>query len=303
MKRLFALVLSLALFCGAALPAAFAAEEKKLPEIVPEVTGTEAAIQGFEARYFTGTNGVTVRYRIREGSGKHQPLMIWMHGIGAVGTDNEKQVTANNGTAVLLAEYSPDWTVLAAQYEYNPDKGYTDTQWYDAYAELVQSLIQQGLVDGDRVYLGGGSLGGSTSWEFAYTHPELFAALLSCCAFNGSTAGDKINNIDRILEQNIPIRIFHAVSDEACSYDWSVRLYKYIQKKDPSYDVELVSYTKEEMDDAGVAVGHWAGWILPFRGEDGEQLLSWLWSQNRANQLPPLQRAIHKVEKAFQQMA
>lgn len=274
---LLTLVLTLSIVCLSAL-----AETANVPDDLEP-------IEGFEAFTFTGSNGATVRYRIREGSAYNQPLMIWMHGGGAVGNDNIAQINANSKASLTLAAYSADWTILAAQYPGRDFSGFAfdEDDWFGAYAELVNELVSSGQVDAGRVYVGGGSLGGYTTWKFCYMYPELFAAVLSCCpAISLNDEELLMTGMDKIIEAKLPIRMYHAVGDEAVPEEYSVGLYNYLRKFSPDQDVEFTFLTQEDVlamnhPETVKQPAHNTGWSYALQGEEFEALMDWMWAQKK----------------------
>lgn len=192
---------------------------------------------------YTGSNGTTVLYRLRKGNDNNQPLVLWQHGSGAVGTDNKKQLTANNNAAYVLANYSSQWSVLAAQYPYKFTTPYEDSEeeelidWLAAYDELVQSLVDDGTADKNRIYIAGGSMGGGIVMEYITRYPDRFAAASAMCP-RGTVSQDMDNmeQLDKI--SSLPLWLFHTegdtTNDKSISdiggknntiWHWGVRLY------------------------------------------------------------------------------
>ena len=104
-------------------------------------------------------------------------LVIYLHGGSSKGNDNETQMQEpgidnistwlyeNNCKAVMLVPQCP-----------------TDKSWLgttqDAIVRLLQSYIDRGVVDENKVYILGGSMGGTGTWNMLSNHADFFAAAM-----------------------------------------------------------------------------------------------------------------------------
>lgn len=104
-------------------------------------------------------------------------LVIYLHGGSSKGNDNETQMqepginaitswlSANNRKAIMLVPQCP-----------------TDKAWLgstqDVLAALLKAYIERGVVDADKVYIFGGSMGGTGTWGMLSNHSDLFAAAM-----------------------------------------------------------------------------------------------------------------------------
>ena len=134
------------------------------------------------------------------------PLILFLHGLGEKGTDNEKQVrshlsgliTKTQGNSTTPAEYP---AILVAPQAPNG--------WFNGHSlhQLTQMLSTKYPVDRERIYVTGLSAGGKGTWDTLSHSPELYAAgvPLSGVQF---TPG-----IDWLAEARIPIWAFHGLSD------------------------------------------------------------------------------------------
>jgi predicted peptidase len=158
------------------------------------------------------------------------PLVMFLHGAGEVGSDNEKQLTANQGASVWAKPEEqarqPSF-VLAPQsnlYASNqtPSGNYQTTGWTSvmlygmdkpfqpldqlatAY-DILQKVRGEYSIDPRRIYLTGLSMGGFGTFALAIEHPDEFAALLPICG------GGDPGRLAAIAK--IPIWVFHAAED------------------------------------------------------------------------------------------
>ena len=146
------------------------------------------------------------------------PLVVYLHGSGGQGDDNEKQLMLGNtfGTRVWLLPANQKkfpCYVLVPQ---------TDRGWvrYDEAAkvipglgegarlvlEVVDKLRSELPIDERRIYVTGQSMGGGGVWNLIANRPGFFAAAVACC---GSRTLD-----DGTASVETPLWNFHGDADK-----------------------------------------------------------------------------------------
>ena len=160
-------------------------------------------------------NGVHYRMYEPECMGK-RPLVLFLHGGGECGEDNELQLTGTLG-ALRLAERWSDMYIMAPQapsgnlgmqemFEvmkkrgnpFSADMGITpfslkgERGWNRDYVakvtDIIRKMISDGKVDENRVYLIGMSMGGGGVLQTISVAPDLFAAAVPICpSMNGES--------------------------------------------------------------------------------------------------------------------
>ena len=236
-------------------------------------------VDQFEKATFTGGNDVTIPYRISvANSEKSEPLVIWMHGAGEVGTDNESHIRANRG-AVSFAESDYVTSVIAAQYPYAYSEELTDEELQDmldffkAYRELIDSLVEDGTVDPDHIYLTGASMGGGLTLRFMLEEPELFAGVVTISSRGTVKDLEELNKVD-----HLPIWLFHAEDDPTNPSTVSKDIYNKL--KDLGNDeAKLTIYDTEYMHSLNLYGGllHW-GWVPAL---NDSEMMDWLFAQKK----------------------
>lgn len=133
------------------------------------------------------------------------PLVIWLHGAGQSGSDNEAQMggATKPFTEEANQEARPCY-VLAPQC---PDRA---IGWKDEVAanlmKLVKSLCDTLPIDESRLYLTGSSMGGSGSWRIGTEYPGIFAAIVPLCG------GGDPSKAEALVKT--PVWAFHGDKDE-----------------------------------------------------------------------------------------
>jgi predicted peptidase len=181
---------------------------------------SEGLEKKFEAR--THKSDWTMPYRLfhPEGNGK-LPLVMYLHGSGGLGDDNEKQLGLGNtfGTRVwLLPENQkrfPCYVVVPqtdrgwARYDFSqqpaaPVPGLGEGNRLAL--EIVGRLSHEFKIDDRRVYVTGQSMGGAGVWNIISQSPGVFAAAVPLC---GSLSSD-----DGTAAIDTPVWDFHGDSDQ-----------------------------------------------------------------------------------------
>ncbi len=194
----------------------------------------------FKKEVFTASSGFTLPYRILlpEGfvEGKKYPLILFLHGAGERGADNEKQLThgaklfldANNRKefpAIVLFPQCPTdsyWGSVYVDRSTNPlgltfDYSQPATPPLQAVIELINNTIDKGQLDETRIYVAGLSMGGMGTFEIVYKNPGLFAAATAIC---GGGDGNQYNK--KMLSTSF--RVFHGDQDDVVSVDESRKM-------------------------------------------------------------------------------
>lgn len=148
--------------------------------------------------------------------GTKYPLVIFLHGAGERGSDNDKQLA--HGVPQFVANHDRYPCFLIAPQ--CPDgKKWVEVDWAtDSHTQpkdpgevgrlllgLIEKSIQQLAVDPKRVYLTGLSMGGYGAWDLAARRPDLFAAVAPVCGGADEAMAAKI--------KDLPIWAFHGAKD------------------------------------------------------------------------------------------
>ena len=203
-------------------------------------------------------------------AGKKYPVILFLHGAGERGSDNEAQLA-----------YLPEWIAKPENREKYPcfviapqcpeGKKWSDVDWgakgdipmkditppMKAAVEMLDDLVKNQPVDTKRIYLTGLSMGGYGSWDLAERMPERFAAVAPICG-----GGDE-KHADRLAK--VPVWAWHGSADNAVPVERSRKMIAAIKAAggDPKY-TELKG------------VGH-DSWTQAYTNADG--VLPWMFEQ------------------------
>lgn len=175
----------------------------------------------FSFEKYTNANGDTLNYRQLvsdyDPTSKY-PLVIFLHGSGERGNDNEAQLkwgVKNFATdqnmkmhpAIVIAPQCPtnmSWGNFSGQ---DMSLQSSPTEPMKLLKELIDQTIQSLPVDTDRIYITGLSMGGFGTFDAISRYPDLFAAAVPVCGGGDVSISKSI--------AHIPIWIFHGALDGA----------------------------------------------------------------------------------------
>jgi predicted peptidase len=196
----------------------------KIPAIILALLSIALTSKAQEFRksiFVSGTD--TLHYRLLYPSNytpsKNYPLVLFLHGSGARGNDNEKQLTnlpaslmdSANRTeypSFLLVPQCPsnDVWVNFPDFPNSLEATRTPTTAGRLALALVDDLSKKINIDSRRLYITGYSMGGEGTFDLISRRPDLFAAAIPICPVADTS---KANNI-----RHIPIWIFHGDNDK-----------------------------------------------------------------------------------------
>jgi len=129
----------------------------------------------------------------------------------------------------------------------------------------ILKIQKENKIDSNRIYLTGLSLGGWGTWNLAFTHPELFAAVVPIAGFTDLMQSDEACKISAI-----PTRIFHGLLDDVVNVDYAINIYKKL--KSCNANVELTIF-----DNAGH--DSWS------RVYDNQEIYDWMFKQIKTDKI------------------
>lgn len=202
-------------------------------------------IDEFNAATFADATGLRLPYRLLEpkprAAGTRYPLVLQLHGSGAMGTDNRAQIGAfSNGwlTPDIRRDYAafvviPQFASRTVEYPDVADPSRLRSKSLPPLAaaiHLVEKLATDLPIDLSRIYVTGFSMGASGALQLMTQRPDLFAAAVAIAPVPPGTSG----------VPNTPILILHGDADTenpfAVSNAWAQQI------KAQGADVEFRAY-------------------------------------------------------------
>lgn len=261
---------------------------------------TAQDFSAYEKRIFKTQNGEPLLYRIlfpkNYDRSKSYPLVLFLHGAGERGDDNEAQLThgadlflkANNRQnfpAIIVFPQCPKEDYWA-HVERSEDRKEWNYPFYEQTTTAMQKveglldqLVAEEAVDQGRLYVTGLSMGGMGTFDLLAHRPHQFAAAAPICG------GGNLTMAERYAEST-PLWIFHGDADVVVPVDLSRTMYARLQGLGAD-----VKYTEYE------GVNH-NSWDNAFAEVD---FLPWLFSHQKSQNGYIYQRPIFKniVQNTF----
>ena len=203
------------------------------------------------------------------------PLLIFLHGSGERGSDNQAQL--KHGASLFASDSIREKYPAIVVFPQCEEDGYWVKLKYDLLDEGVDILFPRAIVawkeqamledllkelkkslpvDEDRIYIGGLSMGAMGTFELVRRNPREFAAAFAICGGANPAIAGKL--------KRLPWWIFHGDADQVVPIRYSRQLVESMRRQD--IDVKFTTYP---------GVGH-DSWTPTFANPE---LLEWLFAQ------------------------
>lgn len=214
---------------------------------------TISAQETYQKKVFVSVQGDSLNYRLLrpevEKPGKKYPLVLFLHGAGERGKDNEKQLThggqmflnpvnrEEHPAFVLMPQCPEDkyWGFASRPASLVPSEmpvGQEMCPIFITLKELLDTYLAMPEVDKDRVYIIGLSMGGMGTYDLAVRFPEIFAAAIPICG--------SVNPARLAAAKDVKFRIFHGDADDIVTVEGSREAYRAL--KAAGADVEYIEF-------------------------------------------------------------
>lgn len=174
--------------------------------------------------------GATYRYQVfvpsQTAGGERPPVILFLHGSGERGTDNQGQL--NTGLGPYLRRHKDDFPAIVV-FPQAPPNGEWIGAGLSAALTTLDAATREFGGDTQRTYLTGVSMGGFGTWELALMAPGRFAALVPICGAVTEVNPDLVPYVGPLLREpdpyaalaarlrRMPIWIFHGTKDDVVS--------------------------------------------------------------------------------------
>lgn len=190
-------------------------------------------------KYISG-KGDTLKYRLLYPDSdplRRYPLVIFLHGAGERGNDNEAQLKW--GVMNFASDQNMKWHpafVIAPQCPENMgwsnfgdrrnnsdlSLSVSPSKPMELLIELIQQITKKFPIDTNRIYITGLSMGGFGTFDAIERYPNLFAAAVPVCGGGDKSKASTISHI--------PIWIFHGSEDATVNPAFSLDMAQALTK-------------------------------------------------------------------------
>ncbi|GHA26821.1 phospholipase [Salinimicrobium marinum] len=211
---------------------------------------------------------------------KQYPIVLFLHGAGERGNDNESQLT-HGADLFLKSENRKDFPAIVifpqapkedywanvevnrevVPYEFNFRNEEEPTKALHLVMALLNSVTSEKYTDKNRIYVGGLSMGGMGTYEILSRMPETFAAAFAICGGADPVITEK-------YPKNFNIWIFHGEQDNVVPPELSKTMARQINTHGGNAKLSLYPDDNHNSWDSAFSEPY---------------LLSWLFSHQKTN--------------------
>lgn len=223
---------------------------------------------------FTSSSNTVLPYRLYVpedyDSQKEYSFLLFLHGAGNRGDENESQVSVNTGLInriisgetitydgqtidsskefiIVAPQCQRDYQWVDTSWSVTPDPSYKldeipQSQYMTAVVELISDMQSRYNLNSSRMYVTGLSMGGFGTWDLIMRYPDLFAAAIP---MGGAGDTTKANII-----KSTPVWTFHQLHDPTVASAGTVAMVKALTevgaevKFTPYFDTVHNAWTK-----------------------------------------------------------
>jgi len=209
-------------------------------------------------------DGKEYRYRVllpkKRDPNKKVPVMLFLHGSGALGDDNTAQI---DGFRWAIEALKDNVDFIAVLPQCKPDSFWAANDMAEYALTALDASVIEFNGDSQRLYLAGFSLGGYGVWQIAAANPGKFAALMPVA---GGVVGERpiapadraaiIPEVGTMLDSpepykavataigQTPVWVFHGDKDESVPVDFSRQIVQAL-KDNGSKNVKYTEYAND----------------------------------------------------------
>lgn len=220
----------------------------------------------------------TLHYRILYPEGfsekKEYPVVLFLHGAGERGDDNESQLLhgesmfvenerKRKNPAIVIFPQCPEddyWANVDREHheegtDFNFRNGGEPTTALTMVMGLMDELMEMPYIKKDKIYIGGLSMGAMGAFELLHRKPDTFAAAIAI-------AGGAHPKTAQAYAQNTELWIFHGAKDEVVSPEHSIIMAKAINEAGGKAHLTIYENATHNSWDFAFAEPHLLDWLF-----------------------------------------
>lgn len=218
----------------------------------------------------------TLNYRILYPKGfskdKKYPLVLFLHGAGERGSDNESQLThggklflekSEEFPAIIIFPQAPKndyWAKVEVErdsipYKFKFKNEEEPTKALHLVMALLNSVVKNDYIDKSKIYVGGLSMGGMGTFELLSRQPEMFASAFAIC-------GGADPKIVKNYRPGFNIWIFHGEKDDVVLPEYSKLMAREINSQGGNAKLSLYPNDNHNSWDSAFAEPYLLPWLF-----------------------------------------
>ena len=153
------------------------------------------------------------------------PLIVYLHGAGQNGNNNENQLDNAVGCLYSFTRERDEYKSVILVPQCPIGVYWRDDEMMENLADLITSTVERvPVIDPNRVYITGFSMGGDATWKLGLAHPEMMTTLVPVC---GGPLENMEPDIPDVPDQMADLNIwaFNNFDDKAVRPSYSKRIF------------------------------------------------------------------------------
>lgn len=138
----------------------------------------------FSRSWFTASTGIMLPVRIycpTSHPSRPLPLVVYLHGAGQNGDDNERQLDDGVGCLHAFTTSREDYNAVVAAPQCPSGVYWRDDSMLRALVEMIGSLSSVYFIDKEHIIVTGFSMGGDATWKLGLRDPSLMTTIVPVC--------------------------------------------------------------------------------------------------------------------------
>lgn len=239
--------------------------------------GLRAQKEAFHKKQFISEQD-TLKYRVlypeNFSESKKYPLLLFLHGAGERGNDNESQLVHGSSLflkdeirkkypAIIIFPQVPkddywaqvviDRDSFPLQFDFKNLEAPTTAMKLTM--SLIDSVVEQKFVNKNKVYVGGLSMGGMGTFEILSRKPEIFASAFAICGAADPAVID-------LYKKDLQIWIFHGEKDNVVSPEFSKMMAREMNSSGRDAKLSLYPNDNHNSWDSALAEPYLLPWLF-----------------------------------------
>lgn len=235
----------------------------------------QTPVQDFKKEIFI-QDGDTLQYRIlypdNFSEDKKYPVVLFLHGAGERGNDNEAQLIHggelflgknNDFPSIVIFPQAPRsdfWAkvkidTVEGKREFRFNYSGEPSRSLGAVIALMDSISSRNYIDENRVYVGGLSMGAMGTFELLARRPQMFAAAFAIC-------GGADPEVIKKYREDLNIWIFHGEKDNVVSPEFSKMMAREINSAGGNAKLSLYPEANHNSWDPAFAEPYLLPWLF-----------------------------------------
>ena len=192
----------------------------------------------FSESMYTAPNGVKMMVRAFTpdiSSPRKLPMIVYLHGAGQNGTDNESQLDDAVGCLYSFTHDRDDYKAVIVAPQCPIGVYWRNNEMLEALKCFIQKQAENPYIDESRIIVTGFSMGGDATWKIGLNYPTLATTLVPVCGGPLASMEPDIPNVPSAMV-DLNIWAFNNFDDGVVRPNFSKRVFAQLWAIDSESD-------------------------------------------------------------------